>query len=264
MKVLLARLHQFLWATTLPLLFVALPAHAEGGTIAISVTGPEERTGQLVRLASLPFEIHIPPHALSEGSAVLITEVAQIPSPPEGFAMVSPLYHVSIAAPSGVHVRPALPLYIRYKLNVFKEVRRTPYVVRGDSWKPLAVHAFTAEKGIYTYRINEADQDVAFFEPIVQEGLASWYRYKNCDCAASTVYPRGTIVRVWRVAEDGLQDAIDVVVNDFGPDAKKHPERVIDLDISVFKKLARKGSGVIRVRTELLTRREEVTAALKP
>lgn len=264
MKARLTRLRLFLWATILPVLFIALPAGAHVGTIAVSITEQEALTGQLVRLASIPFELHIPPRAMAQGSAVLITERAQVPPPPQGFAMVSPLYHVSVAAPSGAHVPPALPLYIRYKLNVFKEIRRIPHVVHGDSWKPLTMHSFTAEKGMYTYRFNQADQDIAFFEPMVQEGMASWYRYKNCDCAASTVYPRGTIVRVWRVADDGVEDTLDVVINDFGPDAKRHPERVIDLDISAFKKLARKGSGVIRVRTELLTRREHVTTALTP
>lgn len=239
----------------------ALPASAQS-TIAISIFDREARAGELIRMDSLPFEVHIPAGALSSGSGILLHETTDAPEPPDGLRITSPLYRIRIVAPDGMPTPPQKPIFLRYRLNVFREVRRIPYAAQEGIWKPLAVHTFTAEKGVYTYRITAAEQAVAFFEPLAQEGLASWYRYKNCDCAASTVYPRGTMIRVWRLSEDENEEPVDVIINDFGPDAKRHPDRVIDLDLSVFKKIAKKGSGVIRVRTELIARRQNVTAAI--
>ena len=261
---LMTRSH-YLLATAAAVFFLAArTAAAQQGIIAVSINEGEALRGELVRMGSIPFELHIPPKVLTKGSAVLISETTDAPSPPYGMRIVSPLFHISIAEPNGQHTAPQKPIHLRYTLNVFKEIRRIPYVAEGEVWRPLAVHSFTAEKGVYTYSITQADQAIAFFEPLSQEGMASWYRYRNCDCAASTIYPRGTTVRVWRVSEDGETEPVDVVINDFGPDAKRHPDRVIDLDLSVFKKIAKKGSGIIRVRAELLARREElITAAMQ-
>lgn len=257
---LVTRSHYLIVAIAIMLGAFALPESAQG-LIAVSIFDGEAKKGELIRMSSMPFELHIPAGALTSGSAVLIRETTDAPEPPEGLRITSPLYRITVAAPDGKHVPPQKPIFLRYKLNVFTQIRRIPYVASGDTWTPLDIHAFTAEKGVYTYRITDAEQAIAFFEPLAQEGLASWYRYKNCDCAASTVYPRGTTVRVWRVSEDEDMEPVDVIINDFGPDAKRHPDRVIDLDLSVFKRIAKKSSGVIRVRTELVARKQNFTAA---
>ncbi len=80
-------------------------------------------------------------------------------------------------------------------------------------------------------------------------GMASWYAYKDCDCAASPFYPKGTRILVTQVY-DG--DQIVVTVNDFGPELDKHPDRVIDLDKTAFEKIAPLGAGVIEVTTQVV------------
>lgn len=89
-----------------------------------------------------------------------------------------------------------------------------------------------------------------FEETIPDTGKASWYAYKNCDCAASPDYPKGTFLVVTR-ADDPTR-SVTVKVNDYGPDRAVHPDRVIDLDKLAFAKLASLGAGVIDVRVELL------------
>lgn len=86
--------------------------------------------------------------------------------------------------------------------------------------------------------------------PNAQSGIATWYAYKKCDCAASTVYPKGTYLVV-SLASDSSK-SVTVRVNDYGPNRKKHPERIIDLDKTAFKKIAPLSMGMVAVNVQLL------------
>lgn len=77
-----------------------------------------------------------------------------------------------------------------------------------------------------------------------REGLASWYRFKSGNFAASTMHPRGTKLLVTNLFNG---KRVTVTVNDFGPTI---PGRIIDLDAVAFAALAPLGSGVIPVRVE--------------
>jgi D-alanyl-D-alanine endopeptidase (penicillin-binding protein 7) len=81
-------------------------------------------------------------------------------------------------------------------------------------------------------------------------GKASWYDFKPGFFAASTIYPMGQKVRVHHIASG---KTVDVVINDYGPDPKVHPDRMIDLQKEAFLKLATLGTGVITVRLEPLS-----------
>lgn len=89
-----------------------------------------------------------------------------------------------------------------------------------------------------------------FEESVLEVGKASWYGYKNCDCAASPDYPKGSYVSVSSVADPAK--TVTVKINDYGPDRSVHPERIIDLDKVAFKKIAPLGAGVIDVRVRLI------------
>lgn len=92
---------------------------------------------------------------------------------------------------------------------------------------------------------------LAIFEETIPEvGEASWYAYKDCDCAASPDYPKGTFLVVTR-ADDPTR-TVTVRVNDYGPDRSIFPNRVIDLDKTAFAKLASTRAGVIDVIVKLL------------
>jgi hypothetical protein len=84
----------------------------------------------------------------------------------------------------------------------------------------------------------------------MKAGSASWYKFKNCRCAASPDFPKGTHVRV----TSQLTGKTAVVrINDWGPERDKFPDRVIDLDAVAFKDFAPLGAGVIHVSVEPLT-----------
>lgn len=83
---------------------------------------------------------------------------------------------------------------------------------------------------------------------IMRTGMASWYAYKRCLCAASPDVPKGTLLKVSR--QDDPSVSVIVKVNDFGPDRKRHPERVIDLDKVAFAKIGNPRGGVLAVTVE--------------
>ncbi len=85
----------------------------------------------------------------------------------------------------------------------------------------------------------------------MRSGGASWYKYKNCHCAASVDFPKGTRLRVRSVARPEVYTVVRV--NDYGPERDKFPDRAIDLDVVAFKDLAPLGAGVIRVTIEPIT-----------
>ncbi|MBT5808164.1 hypothetical protein HOI18_02705 [Candidatus Uhrbacteria bacterium] len=92
---------------------------------------------------------------------------------------------------------------------------------------------------------------LAIFEDQIPEtGEASWYAYKDCLCAASPDYPKGTYLVVSRVNDPDSQ--VTVVVNDYGPERDKHPNRIIDLDVVAFEKLVPRTWGLVDVTVKLL------------
>lgn len=76
-----------------------------------------------------------------------------------------------------------------------------------------------------------------------QQGVASWYRYRGCPCAASTRYPKGSKLKVTR-ADDPTRSVV-VTVNDYGPEA--WTGRAIDLDLVAFEKLGSRRAGLLTV-----------------
>lgn len=84
--------------------------------------------------------------------------------------------------------------------------------------------------------------------PIMAQGVASWYKFKDCDCAASPDYPKGTQLLVTSVEEP--EKSAVVTINDWGPDRSVFPNRVIDLDKTVFDKIGNLLQGTMKVTVE--------------
>lgn len=83
---------------------------------------------------------------------------------------------------------------------------------------------------------------------IMPEGKASWYKFKDCDCAASPDYPKGTELLVTNA--DDASKSVVVTINDWGPDRSVHPDRVIDLDKTAFAKIGDVLRGIMNVLVE--------------
>ena len=75
-------------------------------------------------------------------------------------------------------------------------------------------------------------------------GTATWNTYRGGLFADSTKFKKGSIIRVINPANN---KQVDVVINDYGPNSKKHPNRILDLDRVAFQKIASLGVGVISI-----------------
>jgi len=115
-------------------------------------------------------------------------------------------------------------------------------------WQKIAKSEVKNKKAKFELSDKEMIVAVLRDNNIMTIGAASWYKYKNCQCAASPDYPKGSKLKV-KDLDTGKE--IIVKVNDYGPDRKIFPDRVIDLDATAFKKLAKLSRGIIK-RVEVL------------
>jgi serine-type D-Ala-D-Ala endopeptidase (penicillin-binding protein 7) len=90
---------------------------------------------------------------------------------------------------------------------------------------------------------------ILYNDKVDLEGEASWYSFRNGNFAASADFPRGSKIRVYNLENDKY---IDVTINDYGPDRKVFPNRIIDLDKIAFNQIASPGAGLINIRLEPL------------
>ena len=117
-------------------------------------------------------------------------------------------------------------------------------------WLPLPTTDHPEERYASTISKSTHDRLVLMSKPgIMTVGRASWYKYKNGDFAASPDFPKGSVLRVYNLANGQF---VDVTVNDFGPERDIHPDRAIDLDYVAFSKLASPSVGLIKVKIEPL------------
>jgi D-alanyl-D-alanine endopeptidase (penicillin-binding protein 7) len=119
-----------------------------------------------------------------------------------------------------------------------------------DSWKPLPTKDYQDKNYVSAeISMSYARVVVLSFPAVITSGKASWYAYKGGLFTASPDFPKGSKLRVYNLANNKF---VDVIVNDYGPERLKHPDRAVDLDKVAFKKIASTGAGIINVRVEPL------------
>ena len=166
---------------------------------------------------------------------------------PEGKKLISPIYYFYIDAALGEFPKIDLPIDIKYfgKSQNVKDIYYWDNV--NNIWLPSPSLTRSNQQMVRTLT-HQREMILAVLESdIMEQGMASWYRYKNGDFAASPDYPKGSKLKVTNV-ENGK--SVIVVVNDYGPDRSIHPERVIDLDRMAFQKIASPSLGVVEVVVE--------------
>jgi uncharacterized protein YabE (DUF348 family) len=131
----------------------------------------------------------------------------------------------------------------------------------GSEGQTQQTNLITYQNGVETKRVllseqvlrQPQDEIVRFGTRVeIQEegiGRASWYAFRGCMCAAHPHYERGRYVRVTR---QDTGKSIIVRINDWGPDQRVFPDRIIDLDSVAFRELSPLGAGTTLVKVELL------------
>lgn len=122
-----------------------------------------------------------------------------------------------------------------------------------SNWFPLA-----SSRSNFENKTVSADwhlpfgQFAVFDETTVFEGIASWYSYKGCNCAAIKEFRRGTKFIVTNITDESPRygKSVTVTINDYGPAV--WTKRLIDLDKTAFRQIASTWNGLALVRVELL------------
>ena len=221
---------------------VAEPAPATGSSL---LTGSSPNSGLQLNYETAAFTAPVTLNI----SSTDISAASDINIPWEWQAL-TPLYDYSFKT-AGFY-DPSRPLEIKIyyseKNNYFKQV--FSYDSLAGIWRPLLTKDFPAAK--YVTATTDATSGrlaVLANKDILTVGTASWYKYKNGLFTASPDFAKGTVLRVYNLANGKY---VDVTVNDWGPERAKYPDRAVDLDKVAFAKIASTSNGLISVQVEPL------------
>lgn len=167
---------------------------------------------------------------------------------PWEYKAITPTFNYSLVS-AGLH-DPAFPIEARiyYKSDDAGLKRIFSYDAPSKTWLSLPFSE-NISAGYLAVKIESLSGKLIVMSETgkMSLGKASWYKYKNGFFAASPDYEKGSILRVYNTKNGKY---VDVTVNDYGPDRAKHPDRVVDLDLVAFKKIASPADGIISVRVE--------------
>ena len=188
------------------------------------------------------------PGILDESTGVDVLELHEPMDEPWQFDRVSEIYQFEFRNKQAYDNEKPFIIQIKYSSSD-DSLKQVYYFDKNfGSWQPLPTKDYSQENMARAY-IHLPFARVAVFSnaDVMSVGRASWYAYKGGDFAASPDFPKGSMLNVTNLANG---KTVKVKVNDWGPDRKVHPDRVLDLDKVAFQKIASLGDGVIDVEVE--------------
>ncbi|MBU0722304.1 serine hydrolase [Patescibacteria group bacterium] len=188
------------------------------------------------------------PGVLNESTRVDVVELNETIDNPWQLERISKVYQFEFKNKAAYDNKKPFYIQLSYNQvsNYYKQVFY--YDKNYSSWRPLPTIDYL-DKSFVRFLIHLPFARIAVFtnpEALVV-GQASWYKHKGGLFAASPDFPKGSKLRVYNTANNKF---VDVTINDFGPDRKNYPDRVIDLDKAAFTKISPANSGIINVRVQ--------------
>jgi len=237
---------------------VAAPANSNEGDLILlnkatfSLTKDEAWLGKKFKAFDNKFVFQIEDKTFKSDANLELKEIILSPSssmaPPLGLQLASRIYQFDLKPIDNVKFEKDFWISIKYDQKDYFRKNLYYYDETAKQWKGIkSIISNGVSKIIAKFALPYAKVAILEDLSIMTEGTASWYKYKGCNCAASPDYPKGTKLKVTNV--DNGKEVI-VKVNDWGPDRSIHPDRVIDLDVVAFKKIAKKSAGLCRVKVE--------------
>lgn len=228
--------------------------------------------GYTVSSVNSNFRIGIPAQALSSRNNVTVAIKQNIDSKNFNLKkqnLLSKLYSFDISSKNDVEVINK-PVFLSLKYNKKKKgkkvikfwnasedkwqtlpskKKKNRQVVKASIFLPYAVVGVFSEDKVKKSKKKkkEKKQEEEEDEQENQDfqiGYASWYDYIG---AASTEYPYGSVVKVTNLDNN---KSCEVTIKDYGPFV---PGRVIDLPRESFESIANLGTGVVKVKVELIS-----------
>jgi D-alanyl-D-alanine carboxypeptidase len=192
----------------------------------------------------LPVSLVMAASELPYQSSIITEEVTA----PWDYQIVSKLYQINYNNPEELKGK-------TYTVEIPYEVASNGYKAalyfdkNKKVWRPLPTTDNPQTKKV-KIQVPFSSVRLAVFanSDILTVGTASWYKFKGGLFAASPDFAKGSVLRVYNLANGKF---VDVTVNDYGPNRTLHPDRVVDLDKVAFNKIASTRDGVIKIRIEV-------------
>lgn len=246
----------FICAIIAVLLFdFTVPTFADDSIISVIQTHThiqlDEATvtkGYTVQSADNAFTLSFPPGVLTEETAVDIEMVANMEMPWR-IQRISAVYQFDFSNKNTYN--DTKPFFVQIALPPINTLAQIFYYdTSSNTWKSLPTqHAPDGSFVKSAIHLPYARVAAFHYPDVLAAGEASWYAHKKGHYAASPDFPRGSRVRVHNLTNGKF---VDVTINDYGPDRMRHPNRVIDLEKTAFKRIAPLGAGLVHVRVEPL------------
>jgi len=191
------------------------------------------------------FTLSLDPDALLGPTSIELKEWLDLPLPYDR-QFASPIYQFDIPDATTIDLSIPLKLKISYNDSGSSAAKTVNfYDKQSGTWKVLPSYHHVEDH--YVEAITHLP-----FAPIAilehngsEDGIASWYAWKNCLCAASRDFAKGSKVRVTRL-KSGAE--VVVTINDYGPE--EWTGRLIDLDKVAFERLGNPRAGLIYVNVQ--------------
>lgn len=162
---------------------------------------------------------------------------------PEGRVIVSPIYEFDIKGAADLY-NPAKPLWLRVHYPAETNDNKGVYYFDKGRQEWMLIPTLTNHEDMsLRSAIHLTYAPIAVLaDAIAEQGIASWYKYQDCNCAASRDYPHGTLLSV---TDTDSGKSVVVEVNDYGPEL--WTGRIIDLDVLAFETISNKRKGLTHV-----------------
>jgi rare lipoprotein A len=214
----------------------------------INLDQPTIAKGYTVSAFNDAIKLSLVPGILDEATGVDMIKLNEIIDMPWKLEKLSDIYQFEFQNKEAYDNHQ--PFYIQFSYEQESNYLKQVYFFDKNyaTWRPLPTRDYPDEKFVRSLIHLPFARIAIFANPdALAIGKASWYGYKGGNFAASPDFPKGSIVRVFNTDNDKF---VDVEINDFGPERKLHPDRVIDLDKVAFSRIAALSAGIINVRIE--------------
>lgn len=221
-----------------------LPLYSEGQANANEISEKnilKPQTGEKLEINAFDNKLLLtfPAGAFSADNRITMTKLNEYLPLPWQLDLISPVYQLEINDKNSFQ---KLPYEIKIHYNQSNSYKKIFFYDKtSSSWRPLPTEDNQWRRMAAT-KINFPFVRLAVFAypGILSQGKASWYAYKSGNFTASPDFPAGSKLRVLNKTNNKF---VDVVVNDYGPNRSLHPDRVVDLEKTAFKKIASLSAG---------------------
>lgn len=229
-------------------IYAADPAGAEENQHYININQETAKKGYTIKAFGGLINLILPKGVLRDAGGVRINMMNEPLVQPWQLEQLSGVFQYELLNPAAYDGSKPLGVEIKYDKPSIYYKQIYFYDKNYSSWRPLICREITGKNTLRCDISFSFARLAVFANPnTLVEGKASWYAYKKGNFAASPDFPKGSKLRVYNL-ENGK--SVDVVINDFGPERKLHPDRVVDLEKTAFAKIANLRQGTIKVRVE--------------